>query len=115
MVRRAWALAQLSGVVDGEALQAQILAYYELFAAGAAHALGVPGSSPEWGAPLPLVPDPHRLLRHTRDTRWAVQYLTPWLIRKARGRSLGDGRAPKRPTLTPVRDTGPLTSTADPS
>ena len=28
------ALAQLSGVVDGEALQAQILAYYELFAAG---------------------------------------------------------------------------------
>ena len=28
------ALAQLSGVVDGEALQEQILAYYELFAAG---------------------------------------------------------------------------------
>jgi len=28
------ALAQLSGVVDGEALQQQILAYYELFAAG---------------------------------------------------------------------------------
>ncbi|AVL99026.1 lysophospholipase [Gordonia iterans] len=72
------------------------------FAAGAAYALGVPGSSPEWDAPLPAAPDPHRLSRHARDARWAAQYLAPWMIRKARGRSLGDGRAPKRPLLTPV-------------
>lgn len=72
------------------------------FAAGAAYALGLPGSSPDWGRPLLPQPDPRRLRRHARDTRWAVQYLTPWLIRKARGRSLGDGRAPKRPDLTPV-------------
>ncbi|MFZ2511344.1 MAG: SGNH/GDSL hydrolase family protein, partial [Gordonia sp. (in: high G+C Gram-positive bacteria)] len=66
--------------------------------------LGLPGSSPAWGAPLPGYREPPRLLRHTRDTRWAVQYLTPWLIRKARGRSLGDGRTAKRPELTPVRE-----------
>ncbi len=83
---------------------------HERFAAGAAHALGLPDSSPDWGAPLPAQPDPmrlQRLRRHTRDTRWAVQHLTPWLIRKARGRSLGDGRAPKRPELTPVLDSPP--------
>ena len=40
------------------------------------------------------------------DTRWAVEFFTPWLIRKFRGVSLGDGREPKRPSLTPmnVRD-----------
>ncbi|MEZ5213290.1 SGNH/GDSL hydrolase family protein [Gordonia sp. (in: high G+C Gram-positive bacteria)] len=77
---------------------------HERFAAGAAHALGLPGSSPDWGRPLDTRPDPHRLLRHARDTRWAVQHLTPWMIRRLRGRSLGDGRAPKRPLLTPVND-----------
>lgn len=75
---------------------------HERFAAGAAHALGLPGSSPDWGEPLAPQPDSHPLSRHARDARWAVQYLTPWMIRRLRGRSLGDGRAPKRPELTPV-------------
>lgn len=75
---------------------------HDRFAAGAAHALGLPGSSPDWGAPLPRQRDPHRLSRHARDTRWAVQYLTPWMIRRLRGRSIGDGRTAKRPELTPV-------------
>lgn len=73
------------------------------FAAGAAHALGLPDSSPRWGDPLPDRPSANRLLRHARDTRWAVEHLTPWMIRRLRGRSLGDGRPAKRPDLTPVR------------
>lgn len=81
---------------------------HERFAAGAAHALALPDSSPEWGAPLPSQQDPHRLYRHVRDGRWAVQYLTPWMIRRLRGRSLGDGRTPKRPDLTPVIEGQPL-------
>lgn len=76
------------------------------FADGAAYALGLPGASADWGKPLPPQPDRSRLLRHTADTRWAVQFLTPWMIRKMRGRSLGDGRPPKRPELTPVRESG---------
>lgn len=81
---------------------------HERFAAGAAYALDLPDSSPEWGAPLPEQQDPHRIYRHVRDGRWAVQHLTPWMIRRLRGRSLGDGRAPKRPELTPVIEAQPL-------
>lgn len=72
------------------------------FAAGAAHALALPGSSPDWGTPFPPQPDPHPAVRHARNAAWAVQFLTPWLIRQLRGISVGDGRAPKRPDLTPV-------------
>ena len=77
---------------------------HERFADGAAFALGLEHSSADWGAPLDALAEPRRLYRHARDTRWAVQYLTPWMIRRMRGRSLGDGRTPKRPRLTPVLD-----------
>ncbi|GED98910.1 SGNH/GDSL hydrolase family protein [Gordonia crocea] len=75
---------------------------HQRFAAGAAHALGLPGSSADWGAPLDPLPQPRRVVRAARDANWAVQFFTPWLIRKVRGVSLGDGRMPKRPDLTPV-------------
>ncbi|MFT3716623.1 MAG: SGNH/GDSL hydrolase family protein [Gordonia sp. (in: high G+C Gram-positive bacteria)] len=76
------------------------------FAEAAAHALNLPGSSDAWTAPLAPLPEKPRLARHAGDARWAVQFLTPWLIRKARGVSMGDGRAPKRPTLAPVTAPG---------
>ena len=68
----------------------------------AAHALGLPGASPTWGDPMPDLPDLHPVARVVRDVRWAVEFFTPWAIRRIRGVSLGDGRSPKRPELTPV-------------
>jgi lysophospholipase L1-like esterase len=35
------------------------------------------------------------------DLRWARDYGLPWVSRRLRGRSSGDGRTPKRPELTP--------------
>ncbi|MCR5980398.1 SGNH/GDSL hydrolase family protein [Gordonia jinghuaiqii] len=75
---------------------------HERFADAAAHALGLPDSTPDWGSPLPPAPTPHPVAVLVRETRWAVEFFTPWLIRKIRGVSLGDGREPKRPTLTPI-------------
>lgn len=75
---------------------------HQRFADGAAHALGLPGSSPSWGDPMPGMPQPNPVAQVVRDVRWAVEFFTPWMIRRIRGVSLGDGRSPKRPELTPV-------------
>ncbi|HNP56103.1 MAG TPA: SGNH/GDSL hydrolase family protein [Gordonia sp. (in: high G+C Gram-positive bacteria)] len=75
---------------------------HQRLADGAAHALGLPGASPTWGDPMPDLPDLHPVARVVRDVRWAVEFFTPWAIRRIRGVSLGDGRSPKRPELTPV-------------
>ena len=37
------------------------------------------------------------------DARWAKDYLAPWVNRRLRGTSSGDGRTAKRPVLEPVR------------
>ncbi|WP_207836504.1 SGNH/GDSL hydrolase family protein [Williamsia soli] len=75
---------------------------HQRFAAGAAHALGLPGSDPQWGRALP--PRPPLTIAQTiaRETHWARAFFIPWMIRRIRGVSLGDGREPKRPELTPV-------------
>ncbi len=75
---------------------------HQRLADGAAHALGLPGASPTWGDPMPDLPVLHPVARVVRDVRWAVEFFTPWAIRRLRGVSLGDGRSPKRPELTPV-------------
>jgi hypothetical protein len=33
---------------------------------------------------------------------WMSRHMAPWIVRRIRGRSSGDGLAPKRPTLTPL-------------
>jgi lysophospholipase L1-like esterase len=33
---------------------------------------------------------------------WAQRYFTPWILRRLRGRSSGDGRVAKRPELAPI-------------
>lgn len=75
---------------------------HDRFAAGAAYSLGLEGSSADWGHALPPLDDPNRVLRTLGDARWMVEFFTPWIIRKLRGRSLGDGRVAKRPQLMPV-------------
>ncbi len=64
-------------------------------------ALGV-GCDEEWLL-VPPNPEPTPwLAARTADLRWAGQHLAPWVKRRLTGRSSGDTRTPKRPTLTPL-------------
>lgn len=76
---------------------------HERIAAALAHALRLPGSSEAWAEALPPYEPPSALARTTADLRWGGRYLLPWMWRRAIGRSSGDGIAPKRPELSPVR------------
>jgi lysophospholipase L1-like esterase len=67
-----------------------------------AHALGRPGSSADWLAPLPERKPRPIALALRDEIGWTRRFLVPWLWRHARGRSSGDGRQAKRPELRPV-------------
>jgi lysophospholipase L1-like esterase len=62
----------------------------------------------DWSAPLPElagVPLPVRagwLAARQVDARWARRYAVPWMQRRIRGVSSGDGVLPKRPELLPL-------------
>ena len=74
-------------------------------AAAVAHALGLPGSDDTWTQPLPPDPAlPTGLRVVGAELRWAGSFLGPWLVRRMRGRSSGDGRQAKRPALLPVME-----------
>ncbi|MFI2780306.1 SGNH/GDSL hydrolase family protein [Streptomyces sp. ALB3] len=75
---------------------------HERIAAAVAHAIHLPGSSDAWTTPL--APQATPALRHAAaaELRWAASFLGPWLGRRLRGRSSGDGRTPKRPQLLPL-------------
>jgi lysophospholipase L1-like esterase len=64
--------------------------------------LGVPVDA-DWRTPF--VADrmpPGWLAARRRDARWAKQYALPWMNRRLRHTSTGNGRPPKRPALLPV-------------
>jgi lysophospholipase L1-like esterase len=69
-------------------------------AAAAAHALGLPDTDMSWTAAFPSPIGPRSRASHAV---WFGRFFTPWLIRRLRGRSSGDGREAKRPELEPVR------------
>ncbi|MCR3719556.1 MULTISPECIES: SGNH/GDSL hydrolase family protein [Prauserella salsuginis group] len=71
-------------------------------AAAVAHALALPGSGTTWTRPLEPRPTPAVWRRAGTELRWAADFVGPWLVRRVRGRSSGDGRQAKRPALTPV-------------
>lgn len=72
-------------------------------AAAVAHALALPGSDDSWSRDLPADPRAASGLRALGgELRWAGSFLGPWLARRVRGRSSGDGRQAKRPELLPV-------------
>jgi lysophospholipase L1-like esterase len=76
-------------------------------AAAVAHALGLPGSDDSWSGPLPADPlAPSGLRAAVGELRWAASFLGPWIARRVRGRSSGDGRRAKRPDLLPVTPIG---------
>lgn len=64
----------------------------------------------EWSEPLPIqggAPVPALtgwLAARQVDARWARKYAAPWVRRRIRGASSGDGVAAKRPLLLPVGD-----------
>ncbi|MER5890352.1 SGNH/GDSL hydrolase family protein [Streptomyces sp. NPDC001941] len=77
---------------------------HRIIAEALAHALAVPGSDDSWTRPLP--PDgplPTGWRAAATEARWAAGFLGPWLGRRLRGRSSGDGRTARRPDLLPVR------------
>lgn len=71
-------------------------------AAGLANVLELPGFDGVWAEPLPPVTRDKAFQRATAELRWVQRYLLPWLLRRATGRSSGDGITPKHPQLTPV-------------
>lgn len=76
---------------------------HERIAAAVLDALGVPqpdGRDPGWWRePLPAAPDVPRGVAVREDLRWVGRHLLPWVGRRLRGTSSGDGLLPKRPRL----------------
>ncbi len=53
----------------------------------------------DWTAPVDVLPSPwHAKVR--ADARWMRMHAAPWIGRRLRGRSSGDGRVPKRSDLS---------------
>ena len=75
---------------------------HERIALAAADALGLPDATNAWRTPLPPAPPEPRSARLKREAEWAGRYFAPWVVRRVRGRSSGDGILPKRPALAPV-------------
>lgn len=78
-------------------------------AAGAASLAAAPAPLATSPAPLaagaaPLAARPGWLAARQVDARWARRHAMPWLHRRIRGVSSGDGMPPKRPDLLPLDD-----------
>jgi lysophospholipase L1-like esterase len=75
---------------------------HERIAAALAHRLGLPTATDAWQQPLPASPPRRRGEVAAAELVWMRTHLGPWVLRRVRGRSSGDGVRPKRP------DPGPL-------
>ncbi|MFJ5774190.1 SGNH/GDSL hydrolase family protein [Streptomyces sp. NPDC093094] len=76
---------------------------HDRIAAAMAYALDLPGSDTAWADPLPVAaPAPAGWRALGAEARWTASFLGPWIGRRLRGRSSGDGRTAKRPELLPV-------------
>jgi lysophospholipase L1-like esterase len=90
---RMWAPDRIHGNPEGHAR----------IAAALAHLLELPGSTA--GSLTEQLPkDPRsRRAKIVEDVTWVARFVAPWALRRARGRTTGDGRSAKRPVLAPVR------------
>ena len=81
---------------------------HQRIAAALAHSLNLPDADASWTHPLPVLPVGRaRFLRAaSAEVRWVAGFLGPWIGRRARGRSSGDGRVAKRPDLMSVGSSG---------
>jgi lysophospholipase L1-like esterase len=67
-------------------------------ALAAAAALGIPVEGAEdWRRPLPPLPPRAFRVAVAEEAAWVRGFVAPWVARRLRGQSSGDGRAPKRP------------------
>lgn len=73
---------------------------HALVARSAMAAIGLDDDS--WRTPLPTRRPVHPPARAVRHLRWAGSHLMPWIGRRVRGVSSGDGITAKRPELLPV-------------
>ena len=64
--------------------------------------LDLPGTDETWSQPFATPWSPSVWERVVAEIRWQRNYFLPWVWRHLRGRSSGDGRGPKRPTLSEV-------------
>jgi lysophospholipase L1-like esterase len=71
-------------------------------AAAIAHALALPEADDAWAAPLPEAAPLRRHRALAADLQWGRRHFAPWVVRRLRGVSSGDGRVAKRPQLLPV-------------
>jgi lysophospholipase L1-like esterase len=95
---RLWARDRLHANAEG----------HRRIAAAAAEVLEIPGVEPSWREPLPPAPRLSRRAAAGREVRWAGAHFAPWVGRRLRGRSSGDGVTAKRPTLAPVTGRQPV-------
>lgn len=88
---RAWAPDRLHMSSEG----------HRRVALAACEVLGVPVSG-DWREPWPAAPSAGWLTSRRSDLEWAKTYFLPWIQRRLRGRSSGDGITAKRPDLHPL-------------
>lgn len=93
--RRAWSDDRLHFTPDA----------HRSIALRAAEVLNVP-TDDDWRRPWPEVPADNWISLRRSDIEWTRTHLLPWIRRQLRGESLGDGLAPKRPSLTPLGGDG---------
>jgi len=74
---------------------------HALIAAAFADTVGRPGHE-GWRDPLPAKAPLSALRRAGTEAHWLGTTVVPWLLRRARGRSSGDGITAKRPRVLPV-------------
>jgi uncharacterized protein (DUF952 family) len=74
---------------------------HSLIAAAFADTLGLPGFT-GWDDPLPTAARVSAVRRAGAELRWLGGDVAPWMLRRVRGRSSGDGITAKRPRLVPV-------------
>ena len=79
---------------------------HERIAAALAWALHLPGTDRTWADPLPTEWSRSLGASILAEIRWQREHFLPWAWRHLRGRSSGDGRGPKRPTLSEVEVRG---------
>lgn len=75
---------------------------HERIASALAWALALPDTDDSWSHPLPTPWSRGIGDSLLAEARWQRTHFLPWVWRHLLGRSSGDGRGPKRPSLAPV-------------
>jgi phosphatidylinositol alpha 1,6-mannosyltransferase len=68
----------------------------------AAEAIGLPGAAAVGALDIALHDEPGRYDSPTGTAHWLAVHVAPWAVRRLRGRTAGDGRAPKHESLVPL-------------